>query len=233
MKYHSRAIALTYLKHSETSIIAKLYTETKGLQTFIIKGVRSKNSKKKLGLFQPLQLSTITGIENKKSSLQYLSEIVLAKDVPVSILNIKNQLMCLFIAEVMSKILHENEEDQKLFQYMWDLKISLIKDENVNKNLSIAFLLDISAFLGFYPSLENLKNKYFDLRRGGFVEEKNHLCLSEANSLYLKLLLTNKEFDMPKKNKTEILNSIIKYYKLHEHELKNITSHSIINEFRK
>ena len=117
MKYNSRAIALTYLKHSETSIIAKIYTEIRGLQTFIVKGVRSKNSKNKLGLFQPLKLSTISGTINKKRTLQYLSEIVLANDVPVSTLNMKNQLLSLFIAEVMSKILHENEEDKRLFQY--------------------------------------------------------------------------------------------------------------------
>ena len=47
MKYKSRAISLTYIKHGNTSIISKIFTEEKGLQTFIIKGVRSKNSKKK------------------------------------------------------------------------------------------------------------------------------------------------------------------------------------------
>ena len=47
MKYKSLAIALTYIKQGETSIISKILTKEKGLQTFIIKGVRSKNSKKK------------------------------------------------------------------------------------------------------------------------------------------------------------------------------------------
>ena len=41
MKYNSRAIALTYLKYSESSIIVKLFTEEHGLQTFIVKGVRA------------------------------------------------------------------------------------------------------------------------------------------------------------------------------------------------
>ncbi len=47
MKYSSRAIALSYIKHGESSIIAKIFTEEKGLQSFIIKGVRNKKSKKK------------------------------------------------------------------------------------------------------------------------------------------------------------------------------------------
>ena len=232
MKYNSRAIALTYLKHSETSIIAKIYTEIRGLQTFIVKGVRSKNSKNKLGLFQPLKLSIISGTINKKRTFQYLNEIFLAKDVPVSILNMKNQLLSLFIAEVMSKILHENEEDERLFQYIWDLKISLIRNENINNNLALNFLLELSKFLGFYPSLENLQSKYFDLDQGEFTNEINNFCVSEKNSIYLKLLLTKNTCDIPKKNRIELLNTIINYYKMHNHELKNITSHSIINEFK-
>ena len=50
MKYKSRAITLTYIKQGESSIISKIFTEKHGLQSFIIKGVRSKRAKKKLGL---------------------------------------------------------------------------------------------------------------------------------------------------------------------------------------
>ena len=50
MKYNSRAIALTYLKHSESSIITKLFTEENGLQTFIVRNVRAKKAKIKLRL---------------------------------------------------------------------------------------------------------------------------------------------------------------------------------------
>ena len=46
MKYKRRAIALSYIKHGESAIIAKVFTEEKGLQNFIIKGVRSEKSKK-------------------------------------------------------------------------------------------------------------------------------------------------------------------------------------------
>ena len=70
MKYKSRAIALSYLKQGESSIIAKIFTEEKGLQSFIVKGVRAKKTKKKLGLFQPLQLLNINATLINKNSLQ-------------------------------------------------------------------------------------------------------------------------------------------------------------------
>ena len=51
MKYKSKAIALCYLNQGESSIIARIFTEEKGLQSFIVKGVRTKKSKKNLAYF--------------------------------------------------------------------------------------------------------------------------------------------------------------------------------------
>ena len=70
MKHTSQAIALTYHKYGESSIISKLFTEHNGLQTFIVKQVRLKKSKTPLGFFQPLQLLEISAsyIEKNKST---------------------------------------------------------------------------------------------------------------------------------------------------------------------
>ena len=96
MKYSSRAIALSYLKYSESSIIAKLFTEKHGLQTFIVRGVRSKKSKNKLGLFQPLQLSQITASLLIKNKIQQLHQISLTTEkIPKSI-SIKNNFWSKF-----------------------------------------------------------------------------------------------------------------------------------------
>ena len=75
MKYKSRAIALSYLKQGESSIIAKIFTEEKGLQSFIVKGVRAKKAKKKLGLFQHLKLLNINAKHKNKNKLQYNNKI--------------------------------------------------------------------------------------------------------------------------------------------------------------
>ena len=77
MKYKSSAIALTYTKYGDSSIISKIFTKEKGLQTFIVKGVRSKKSKTNLVCFEPLKLSEITASYNNKSSLQIIKQIAL------------------------------------------------------------------------------------------------------------------------------------------------------------
>jgi len=146
MKYNSRAIALTYLKHAESSIITKLFTEEKGLQTFIVKGVRLKKSKKKLGLFQPLQLAQINASYITKNLLQYLNEIALADNKLAEFISMKNNFIALFIAEVLSKSLHENEEDRQLFQYVWDIKITLNNAKEISLNYPLIFLLKLTSF---------------------------------------------------------------------------------------
>jgi DNA repair protein RecO (recombination protein O) len=232
MKYNSRAIALTYLKHAESSIITKLFTEEKGLQTFIVKGVRLKNSKKKLGLFQPLQLAQINASFIAKNSLQYLNEIALADNKLAKFISMKNNFIALFIAEVLSKSLHENEEDRKLFQYVWDIKITLNNAKEISVNYPLIFLLKLTSFFGFYPSNENFLNTYFDMEKGEFIDTEGIYALNKENSSYLKFLLNENDCVIPYKNRNELLKSLIDYYKLQHHELKNISSHLIIESLR-
>ena len=68
MKYKSRAIPLHYIKYGESSIIVKLLTERFGVQSFIVKGVRSMKAKKRLSFFQPMELVNIQGTYNSKNN---------------------------------------------------------------------------------------------------------------------------------------------------------------------
>ena len=56
MLIKTRGIIFKAIKYSETSLIMDIYTEEKGLQKYIISGVRNKRSKVKTGLLQPAML---------------------------------------------------------------------------------------------------------------------------------------------------------------------------------
>ncbi|MBW7952728.1 MAG: recombination protein O N-terminal domain-containing protein, partial [Chitinophagaceae bacterium] len=56
MQIHTtKGIVLRTVKYGETSIIATVYTELYGIQTYIIKGIRkvSKKNSTKVNCFQP------------------------------------------------------------------------------------------------------------------------------------------------------------------------------------
>ena len=234
MKYKSRAIALSYLKQGESSIIAKIFTEEKGLQSFIVKGVRAKKAKKKLGLFQPLQLLNINATLITKNSLQYISEITIAHNQVSDGIDMKKNFISIFVAEVISKVLLETEKDKALFKFIWELKNNLSNFEKINPNFPLIFLIGLSEQLGFLPSKDQIDGDYFNLEFGEFTNNQQQLnyFIKKENSYYLRKLLENKDINIPYKNRNEILLHLIQYYKLQHHELKNMTSHLIIESLR-
>lgn len=234
MKYKSRAIALSYLKQGESSIIAKIFTEEKGLQSFIVKGVRAKKAKKKLGLFQPLQLLNINANLITKNSLQYISEITIAHNQVSDGIDMKKNFISIFVAEVISKVLLETEKDKALFKFIWELKNNLSNFEKINPNFPLIFMIGLSEQLGFLPSKDQIDGDYFNLEFGEFTNNQQQLnyFIKKENSYYLRKLLENKDINIPYKNRNKILLHLIKYYKLQHHELKNMTSHLIIESLR-
>ena len=48
MLYTTKGIVIHHFKYSEKSVIAKIYTEKYGLQSFLLNGVRNSKSKNKL-----------------------------------------------------------------------------------------------------------------------------------------------------------------------------------------
>jgi DNA repair protein RecO (recombination protein O) len=234
MKYKSRAIALSYLKQGESSIIAKIFTEEKGLQSFIVKGVRAKKAKKKLGLFQPLQLLNINATHITKNSLQYISEISIKHNQVSDGIDMKKNFISIFVAEVISKVLLETEKDKALFKFIWELKNNLSNYEEINPNFPLIFLIGLSEQLGFLPSKDQIDGEYFNLEFGEFTNNQQQLnhFIKKDNSYYLRKLLENKDINIPYKNRNKILLHLIQYYKLQHHELKNMTSHLIIQSLR-
>lgn len=234
MKYKSRAIALSYLKQGESSIIAKIFTEEKGLQSFIVKGVRAKKAKKKLSLFQPLQLLKINATLITKNSLQYISEITIAHNQVSDGIDMKKNFISIFVAEVISKVLLETEKDKALFKFIWELKNNLSNYDKINPNFPLIFLIGLSEQLGFLPSKDQIDGDYFNLEFGEFTNNQQQLnhFIKKDNSYYLRKLLENKDINIPYKNRNKILLHLIQYYKLQHHELKNMTSHLIIQSLR-
>ena len=235
MKYKSRAITLTYIKQGESSIISKIFTEKHGLQSFIVKGVRSKKAKKKLGLFQPLQLVDINATLIPKKGLQYLAEITIIETISTDKINMNKNFLAIFIAEISSKVLQENEQNSRLFKFVWEIKQKLYNANTIDENFALLFMLNLSKYLGFFPSTENINAPFFNLETGEFSGKSfnMNIYLTEEKTTVLKHLLLGKKINIPQELKSELLKDIMQYFRLHHYNLSNITSHLIIESLRK
>lgn len=235
MKYKSKAITLTYIKHGESSIISKIFTEKYGLQSFIVKGVRSKKAKKKLGLFQPLQLVDINATNIHKKGLQHLNEITIINAINTEKINMNKNFLAIFIAEVCSKVLQENEQNSGLFNFVWEVKQKLYNTDTVNENFALIFMLNLSKYLGFFPSIENINSPFFDLESGEFSSDvfNFNTYLNEEKTTILKHLLIGETINIPKELKSELLKDIMRYFRHHHYNLSKINSHLIIKSLVK
>ena len=234
MKYKSKAITLNYIKQGESSIISKIFTETNGLQSFIIKGVRSKKAKKKLGLFQALCLVKINATYSKKRGLQYLSEISVDEPTAIEKVNMHKNFIAIFIAEITAKVLQENEQNIPLFNFIWNTKRKLYLTDNVSDNFVLLFMLNLSKHLGFSPSTENINAPFFNLETGEFSNDSLNLniYLDKEKSTILKSLIQGKEVKIKQKIKSKLLKDIMQFFHLNHYNLQNITSHIIIESLR-
>lgn len=228
MNYESRAIALLNHKYGEGAVIAKVFTEEYGLKSFSVKRNKSKKSKNKILLLDKMNLLTINAKNNSKKEIQYLSEINLAYAYQNT--SLKNKLIRLFIAEVLSKALIDSERNINLFQYIWNTNTQIDNLENVNNNFCIIFLIQLSEFLGISPSTENIDLPYFNLNSGNFtnIKNKNEEIIKGEVINYFKRLIIKENVIIPYQSRQELIKILFRYYSIHHINLSNIKSYEVI-----
>jgi len=73
----TKGIVIHHFKYAEKSIIAKVYTQKYGLQSYILNGVRNVKSKNKSAYLQPLSFIEINTFRKEKKGLQKIKNIQL------------------------------------------------------------------------------------------------------------------------------------------------------------
>ena len=232
MLQKTKGIALHYYNYSESSVIAKIFTYDSGLQSFMLNGVRQKKAKTKLGLLHPLNLLDVSFYNKSGSGIKRIKELSLSKALEKIPYDINRQLMAVFIAEALMRVLIENEKDSALFNYVENIITELEGADKISNSLPLSFLLNLSLFLGFYPSKNNDDFPFFDLQNGCFTKSDfghNHFIKDEALSNFRSLLL-NEKVVFSQKERGGLLLILLDYFKLHHHELKNLKSHTVIEQ---
>ena len=98
----TNGIVLKYLKYKESSIICKIYTESHGLQSFIVNGVRSAKSSQ-LSIYQPLNQLNLILYKKNNSTLNRIKESKISKIYRSLHADISKISICFFFVGVLIK----------------------------------------------------------------------------------------------------------------------------------
>ena len=230
----TKAIVLSAIKYNDSSLIVKCFTAQEGVKTYLIRGVlKAKKGGVKIAYFQPLTLLKIEANHNNKGSLSSLKDVQIFYQYKTIYKDIVKQSVVLFLSEVLSKAIQEEEKNTVLYEYLETALVWLDSHEK-SSNFHLLFLVNLTKILGFYPDISQNEKLGFDLVEGNFSNALNEKNVISGNTFhqFKKLLAINfdeiENISFSKKERQLVLQTIIRYFELHLDGFKRLKSLEVL-----
>lgn len=233
--YCSKAIVLSSIPYSESSIICKLYTEEFGLKSYIVRSAKKKNSPTPTSHFQPLNIIEFEAYNSVKSKLETIKTSSLILENQNLNFSIVKNALTFFVAEIIHLSLKEANPNKELFDYLFN-QIHLLKnskDEDLAE-FHLYFMIQFADHLGLAPMNNYSEYEvFFDPIAGKFTNKADAQNFNKQTSFTLHKFISQKEITNEKicKNKVErniILEALIIFYSIHITNHSQIKSHKIL-----
>jgi DNA repair protein RecO (recombination protein O) len=233
-----KGIVLHHVKYRESSAILYLYTDKFGRQSYLVNNIRGKSSKYSGNLLQPLTLLELEAYHKPGRDLQRPREM--GNYIPYGSITFDphKSSQALFLAEILYKVLREEEPNGELFEFLENsLHLFDISEEGM-ENFHLLFLVRLTKYLGFYPD-----NNYGELRSvfdmsngqfsGGSDIHPDFFDHQSSAMLHRLLELSFKELSqlsIYQDMRVKFLDNIMHYYRLHIQGFGTVKSLSVLHE---
>lgn len=225
MIHSTKGIVLRTIKYGETSVIAGIFTEVFGIQSYIVNGVRTQNKTSKAHFFQPSSILEMQVYHSDLKNLQRIKELKWAYLYKNILSDVAKNAVALYMVELLQKCLKQPEANQDLFNFCEDAFLELdICSHEITANFPLYFSMQLAYFLGF-RLLDNysIENNIFNPGEGNFSSKNlaQDYPVNEDISKHISQLLKAqhpsdlKEFKLNKNIRRTILSVMENYYSLH------------------
>jgi DNA repair protein RecO (recombination protein O) len=236
MLIKTKVIVLSKIRYRDNDLIVKCLTSHRGVVSYLLRGVlNSKKGSSKTAYFQLLSQLQIEEDYRENKSLQNIKDIRLDYSYTSLHTNILKSAIAMFLAEVLSAVLREEEQNQRLYHYV-ETTFRWLDTKDEFSNFHLLFLLNLTKHLGFYPDTTDTNQLYFNLNNGLFESKKQDVySISGENLTVLKQLLgiNFDELDSIKlnsKQRQSFLTMLLLYFELHLGSFKKPKSLQIFNQ---
>ncbi|AXP80414.1 DNA repair protein RecO [Mariniflexile rhizosphaerae] len=232
----TNAIVLSKLKYKDNDLIVKCYTQQLGIVDFLLRGVlKNKKSNTKAAYFQPLSQLQLSIHYKENRSLQSISDTKVNQVYSSLHTHVLKSAIVMFLSEVLSSTLKEEEPNETLFNYI-ETTLLWLDEQSEFSNFHLLFLLNLSKYLGFYPETSNTECSYFNLKEGKFeTNQHDNYTISGENLILLKQLLGTTFDALPavkinSKQRQSFLSMMLLYFELHLGSFKPPKSLQVFNQ---
>ena len=236
MLVSTEAISLNYIKYSETSIIVKCFTKSNGIKSYLLKGIRTSKKKKiNIGFFQPLTQLELDANHRNNGNLESIRSVKIINPYKTIHLDIVKNCIVMFLSEVLSKSIKEEEKNFALFNFLKHSMVWLDQSERFS-NFHIHFLIKLLTFLGISPDLSNQNFDSFNMIDGIFCQYDGSEYSVEGELVSHFKIFLGTDFDNQVKEvntsvkRKKLIEFLIKYMQIHLSDFKRPTSLNILYE---
>ncbi|MDU0372591.1 DNA repair protein RecO [Hymenobacter endophyticus] len=235
MLIKTRGIVLSYLRYRETSIIARIYTERLGLQSYVVNGVRKAKPPGRIALFQPFTMLDLVAYTSRSGGLTRLAEFRCSEPFRTLPYDVRKSSVGLLLSEIVSRVLQEEEENEPLFTFLHDSILRFDQQESGFENFALEFLLQLSHYLGFGPeTAEQITSQVtFAAEAPSVAGGRSPVAMrfQEFEHYFDALLQHPATAVIPNgRIRRELLDVLIRYYQLHVEHLGDVRSLSVLSE---
>jgi len=234
----TRGIVLHITPYNDTYSIVHIYTELFGRTSYLIARQRKQKTRVSNAHFMPLAVIEMEVEHQLTREIQRIKEV--RSYFPLTSIPshpIKN-IIALFLAEVLYRIIQTKESDPKLFDYIYHSIRHLEILEQGIANFHLVFLIYLTRYLGIFPNTQSdtpAGRVFFDLLNGIFTTQipaHPHYLNKEESIIFSRLLRMNYEnmelFAFSRNERTMIVRHILEYYRLHSIDFPEIKSLSVM-----
>jgi DNA repair protein RecO (recombination protein O) len=240
--HKTKGIVLRTVKYGETSVIASVYTELFGVQSYIVKGVRqtSKKGANKASFFQPAAILEMEVYNNEFKNLQFIKDYQWDHIYTSVFFDVVKNAVAMYMIELLQHSLKQPEANPELFYLIEDSLKQLDKgSEALAANLPLYFTLHLGTELGFQIQGEYDSNTpVLDLAEGQYVaEQPNHQqyidgelakITSEINSISFYTDL--EQVKLSRNTRRQLLEAYQTYIALHVQDFGEMRSWKVLQE---
>ncbi len=243
MKESITGIVLGTVKHSDRHNITNIYTRERGRLAFLTPAGASRQSRQVFARLQPFSIIEAQANIFATKDIHNLSSILPIRVWKTLYYDPLKSSVVLFLSEFLMRLLREAPSEPRVWDFIAN-SISIF-DATDNRiaaaNFHISFLISMSYMMGIQPDLRGYQDGMeFDMKSGTLIYPFNaispqNLRIDAIHTAFLPTLsrinyANARHFKFSGKERSELIDYILKYYGCHFPGCDNLKSLDIMKE---